>query len=331
MDLWELTKLVFRRWLVSVPMLVALAVGLMAMQATISPDYEAVAHVQLIPPQVQPNEDSATEGAKNPWAQLGADALGQAVVVSMQRPSLAKSLADEGLSGEFTVALDPYFPIVVIEVIGDSPEQATATAQRLATIVVEAVQSRQDVYSVSSEKAITTLLLDDGSDLTPNNSSKRRAMVAVAGLGVLLTGATAVAVDALIYRRRRRRAGAPGREPWPAPYRPAPFPTTGHNASTASASVSPTSPAPPVSPAVVADMSHLLREGSTPSAGRFPRPPDSGNSAPSTGDDEPDARNEDSPSGYPATPSGSLPYDDDSTIVLPLKHARWPKQQSDNR
>ena len=178
MDLWELTKLVFRRWLVSLPMLLALAGGLVLMQVKMSPDYEAVAHVQLIPPQVQPATDNQDGGGNNPWAQLGADSLGQAVVVSMQRPSLAATLEEEGLSDKFTVALDPYFPIVNIEVIGETPEQATATAQRLAQMVVDDVQARQDAYNVPSEKAITPCCLDDGSDRPTTAAARAASMVA---------------------------------------------------------------------------------------------------------------------------------------------------------
>ncbi|HLU45752.1 MAG TPA: hypothetical protein VKZ67_12175 [Natronosporangium sp.] len=344
MDLWELTKLVFRRWLVSLPMLLALAGGLVLMQVKMSPDYEAVAHVQLIPPQVQPATDNQDGGGNNPWAQLGADSLGQAVVVSMQRPSLAATLEEEGLSDKFTVALDPYFPIVNIEVIGETPEQATATAQRLAQMVVDDVQARQDAYNVPSEKAISTLLLDDGSDLTPNNSSKRRAMVAVAGLGLLLTGATSVAVDALIYRYRRRRSGRPGQEPWPARYEPAATPvdapTSGAGVTNAPvAGVAPVSPAPPARPPVGVDLSHQLTRdpSSVPAAGRFPTASPAAERGGQDGRDWSDDRHspsatplaESRPADYPApTPP---PYPDDSTVVLPLAHGRWPDQDSGSK
>lgn len=334
MDLWELTKLVFRRWLVSLPMLLALAAGLVLMQVRMAPDYEAVAHVQLIPPQVQPDADNQDGGENNPWAQLGADSLGQAVVVSMQRPSLATAMEREGLSDKFTVALDPYFPIVNIEVIGDTPEQATATAQRLAQIVVDDVRSRQDAYNVTPEKAIGTLLLDDGSDLTPNNSGKRRAMVAVLGIGLLLTGAAAVAVDALVYRSRRRRSGRPGRQSWPARYEPVTFPVEAPagGAAVGNASVggsAPTSPAPPEGPPAEVDLSHKLTRDPTsaPAAGRFPAvsPPPAGqdNREEAVGSPLSESR----PPDYPV-PHTPPPYPDDSTVVLPLAHTRWPKQDS---
>ena len=239
----------------------------------------------------------------------------------MQRPSLAATLEEEGLSDKFTVALDPYFPIVNIEVIGETPEQATATAQRLAQMVVDDVQARQDAYNVPSEKAISTLLLDDGSDLTPNNSSKRRAMVAVAGLGVLLTGATAVAVDALIYRRRRRPPPVLQAEAVARAVPAGPVPDHRAQRLDGQRLGQPHLARAPGEPGGRRGHVTPAARGQHAERGSLPRPPDSGNSAPSTGDDEPDARNEDSPSGYPATPSGSLPYDDDSTIVLPLKHA----------
>lgn len=222
MDFWELTKLIFRRWMVAVPLLFLIGAALTWMYVTVSPDYRAVAHVQLIPPQVQPDFSPNAESGNNPWAQLGAEALGQAVVLGMQRPSFADSLQAEGLTGNFSVSLDPEFPIVVVEAVGATPQQATATAQRLSDLVMVEVDAQQAQYDVPPEKAISTLALDDGSELSPDSSSKRRALVAVAGLGLLLTAGTCIAVDALRYRHARRLHRRPGLAPWPARYVPAP-------------------------------------------------------------------------------------------------------------
>jgi capsular polysaccharide biosynthesis protein len=362
MDFWELTKLVFRRWLVAVPLLLLTGAGLTWIFINVAPDYRATAHVQLIPPQVQPELTPDDEHRNNPWAQLGPEALGQAVVLGMQRPSLARSLEAGGLTENFSVTLDPFFPIVVVEAVGESPEQAAETAQRLSDMVIGEIEDQQSQYDVPPEKAITTLALDDGTELTPESGSKRRVAVAVAMLGMLLTAGACVVFDAIAYRRARLRHGRPGAAPWPAAYAPTP--------------ISPAAPAAAGQAMVGLVMNAGIRQPlpfaqpvGRPVAGRFRglaadrqtetiyAPPypgswpnghkDAAEATEQTASDDARAAAT-SPAGStagsggggsratgPATGSASVPaappIADDSTVILPLPRQMWEAEETDGR
>ena len=215
MDFWDLTKLLFRRWYVSVPLLL-LSVGAAGFTAvTVKPDYSATGHVQLVPPKV-----STESGAShNPWADLGPDALGQAVMITVRKENVLNGLVAEGLTDNFTVTMEGQSPIVTVEAVGHTPGQATQTVQAVVGLLGQDVQAEQSVYNVPRDQAITTLALDDGEDATKVNSKVRRALIVVAGVGLLLTAAATIGIDALLRRRARRRsdAGTP-----PVPVSPAP-------------------------------------------------------------------------------------------------------------
>src|SRR5262245_38942452 len=71
-DLWDLTRLLLRRWYFAVPMLViSVAVVVMAAK-TVSPDYKSTGYMQLIPaPSTGKTEDpKAKPRPANPWLGL---------------------------------------------------------------------------------------------------------------------------------------------------------------------------------------------------------------------------------------------------------------------
>jgi hypothetical protein len=207
-DFWDLTKLVFRRWYVSVPVFaVAIAVTLyVAVQ--VKPDYVATSYVQLVPPSVTPKATDDTKArARNPWLDLGLASLTKAGMISVQDQRVVKQLKTTGYSDDFTMTIDTQLPIVTFEVIGEDEAQATRTSEQLVKRFSDSVQSLQKEYGAPGDQMITTRRLDQGDNVKQSNSKVKRALIAVAGVGVLLTVALTVAVDAWL-RRRRRKADA---------------------------------------------------------------------------------------------------------------------------
>ena len=209
MDFWDLTKLVFRRWYVSVPVFaVAIAVTLyVAVQ--VKPDYVATSYVQLVPPSVTPKATDDTKAtARNPWLDLGLASLTKAGMISVQDQRVVKQLKTTGYSDDFTMTIDTQLPIVTFEVIGKDEAQATRTSEQLVKRFSDSVQTLQKEYGAPSDQLITTRRLDQGDNVKQSNSKVKRALIAVAGVGVLLTVALTVAVDAFLRRRRRKAEAA---------------------------------------------------------------------------------------------------------------------------
>ncbi|WP_328468558.1 hypothetical protein OHA21_52105 [Actinoplanes sp. NBC_00393] len=207
MDFWDLTKLMFRRWYVSVPA-VMLAIGATLFVATrVEPDYVATSYVQLVPPAITPKANDETKAsARNPWLDLGLASLTKAGMISVQDKKIVKALKTAGYSDDFTLTQDPQLPILTFEVIGDDEVQATQTSEQLVKRFSDSVATLQDEYGAPKEQLITVRRLDLGDNVEESTSKVKRALIAVAAVGGLLAVALTVAIDAWLRRRDRKRA-----------------------------------------------------------------------------------------------------------------------------
>jgi hypothetical protein len=207
-DFWDLTKLLFRRWYLALPMLVFTGALIAVTLDKVRPDYIATAHVQLVGPVVKPSAPGEPSiDQRNPWIGLGVYTLGNAAMVTIQDEAVVQALEDSGRSTSYTVSLSPTSPLVTIEVIGGTKAQAAQTADELIRRYNDSVAALQRAYGVAPADSITTRRLDIGDNLKESDGKVKRALVAVAGAGMLLTIAWTVGVDAVLRRRARRGAG----------------------------------------------------------------------------------------------------------------------------
>ena len=212
MDLWDLTKLLFRRWYFSLPLLLVFVavVGLASQQ--VKPDYSASGHLQLIPPPGHASSDGRVT-VKNPWYDLGYAALGQAAVLDVTSKAQVEAMVAAGLTDNVTVLMDKT-PLFIIEAVGTSSEQATKTVQHLQEKLAEAVTLRQAKFNVTGTDMITTLALDDGSSVEVKTSKVTRVLIVATAIGILLTVGLTVGLDALLRRKQRPRKGATSVRDW---------------------------------------------------------------------------------------------------------------------
>nr|MDT0658393.1 hypothetical protein [Micromonospora sp. DSM 115978] len=219
MDFWDLTKLLFRRWYVAVPLLL-LSVGAAAWTGvSVQPDYISTSYVQLIPPTsvedpVEEGEDSPRT-PRNPWLELGLGSLSRAAALTVQDQAVLKQLDADGFSENVIITRDDQQPIMTIEVIGESREQATSTSEEIIRRLSASMDTLQADYGANEESFITARRLDRGDNIEVANSKVKRAMVAVGGVGVLLSAALTIGFDGLLRRRRPKTAAVPagdGRE-----------------------------------------------------------------------------------------------------------------------
>lgn len=210
MDFWDLTKLLYRRWYFALPALVLTAVASVVTLATVQPNYIATASVQLVPPVTAPNEPGmATLDQRNPWVALGLDALATAATVSLTDGSIVESLDAGGYTDSFTPTLSSSSPLLKLEVTGTTQEQALRTADFLVKRYDQAVKDLQAGYNVAPTDFIVTKRIDNTTinSLKQSDSKVKRALVAVAGAGLLMTIAFTIGMDTLLRRRTRRRSG----------------------------------------------------------------------------------------------------------------------------
>jgi hypothetical protein len=226
-DFWDLAKLLFRRWYIAAPLILLAAGGAYMVGKSVKPDYIATSYVQLVPPtaaeeEVEPGEKKKKDtGPKNPWLELGLTSLSRAGMLTVQDKTVLEQLDKSGLSDNVVVTFDNQSPILSIEVVGESADQATATSTRVISMLETNIKTLQSEYGAKETSFVTTRRLDNGDNIEESNSKVKRALVAVAGVGVLLSVALTIAGDAIIRRRKGGKGGAGGGGDTPVPDGPA--------------------------------------------------------------------------------------------------------------
>ncbi|GAA0450262.1 hypothetical protein Ade02nite_59390 [Paractinoplanes deccanensis] len=229
MDFWDLTKLLFRRWWVSVPLLSVTLAGTVAAAMLIEPDYVATSYVQLIPPSTsirEPESKGKVKIVRNPWLDTGLNSLAKASLLTVQDAKVAEQLDAVGFSQNYTITLDNQLPILTFEVVGVSRDQASKTTDELVKRFEASNLALQKEFNAPSEQMVSTRRLDMGDNITLSTSKTKRALVAIFGSGLLIAVASTVAVDAILRRRRRKQTTGdetPAEEPQERPGVPASF------------------------------------------------------------------------------------------------------------
>ncbi len=211
MDFWDVTKLLLRRWYFAVPGLVLTAVACAWTMTGVAPNYISTAYVQLAPPVSQPTQPGEqTLDQRNPWIGLGLYNLANAAILTVQQASVVESLKASGLSETFTASLNSSSPLVTFEVTGASQQQAIDTTNALIDRFSASVTDLQvQAYGVNPKDLVVARRIDFGANVQESDGRVKRALVAVAGVGLLLTLGFTIGLDAMLNRRARKRAGLP--------------------------------------------------------------------------------------------------------------------------
>lgn len=209
MDLWDLTRLLLRRWYFAVPMLLATVAMVVLAAQTVSPDYKAMGYMQLIPAPSSGKipDPKAKPRPVNPWLDLGYAALGNAAALTVTDSTALEKMAAAGYSDSVTVILNERTPLFEIEAVGDSKEQATGTVREVIKLLQADISAKQKQYGTLSEDTISTLVINDGSSPEQDAGKVKRVLIVAAGLGLLTTTAATIALDYWLRRRKLRRAG----------------------------------------------------------------------------------------------------------------------------
>jgi hypothetical protein len=201
--------LIFRRWKISLPLLLLSIAATVFVAFTAKPDYTMTSYVQFIPAKIA-STDNPNASLRNPWNQLGLNTLGQASIYATQDQGFLDQLKATKHTNNFTLTMTYPDPIVTVEVVGITPGDARDTTDLIVSRLRGAAESLQRGAGVGDADIIATQRLDRGQNLLPSRSKQKRAILAVAAAGVILTAGGTVGLDALMRYRRRKRLEAEG-------------------------------------------------------------------------------------------------------------------------
>jgi hypothetical protein len=206
-DFWDVTRLMFRRWYVAVPLTLVTAVATVFMAVAVRPDYQLTSYVQLIPP-LTASDALQVASAQNPWNQLGLESLVQAADYATVDQTFLDGLKARHLSTNFSVTVGSPPGGATFEVVGKTEKQTVDSMAMILQKFYESIRSLQVSYGVGNQDLITTERLDEGQNLKRPAGKVKRAIVAIAAVGLLITCGATITVDVVMRRRKRRRAGS---------------------------------------------------------------------------------------------------------------------------
>jgi len=215
-DLWDLAKLMGRRWYLMAPMIVLTLVATTWALVTIKPDYTSTGTIMLIPPADRTPLTPAELASTNTWVEVGEDIMATAVAISLNTDATKKEIESEGYSPAFEVVSQDRSSIMEVTATASTPELAKKTVQRLQKQINQEVDDKQARYKPKPGRAITTQVLDPGDTIEVVSSKVKRAAVVIVGVGLLFTAAITIVGDnilrrrALAQRRAAKRAAAIG-------------------------------------------------------------------------------------------------------------------------
>ena len=300
MDIWDVSRLMIRRWPVSVPLLLLTVAATVLTALNVRPDYVGATNVSLLPPIAQRSPTAGQALQVNPW---DPERLSNAVVVRLNAKSLADQIEAEGFKGAWEASMDPaYQSVIRIQVTSPTQAQARFTASRLVRELDDEVSRQQARYpNLGPADKITVARLDSGDNVEVSTGKIKRAVIVVAVLGLLLTAAASLSVDAMIRRRARWRSGTAGGPHLPSAVAQQPVRQVQAGASAAMPASVDAEATQPVMRITNVPL-HIPTSPAVPT--KTPGP----ERAPSNG--------------------GSAPAPDDTTIVLPLSNAPWAERQT---
>jgi len=206
-DIWELFKLVGRRWYFGVPMLVLTIVATGWALTTIKPDYSSEGTIILVPPADKTPLSNSELTSTNTWVELGEDVMAQAVTISVQTHDTRDQIGKDGFVNTYTVTSTDRSNLITIDATGPTPGLAQDTVQRVQKQIAMEVEQKQAVFHPKAGRSITTQVLDNGDTVNTVSSKVKRAAVIIIGVGLLLTVAVTIVGDLLLKRRARAIAG----------------------------------------------------------------------------------------------------------------------------
>jgi hypothetical protein len=195
-----------RRW-VALPLLLLSMVAAVFALMTVPPDYQVTGQVALTPPAAADDPVGGPVRPKNPYTVVS---LGQLTSLYLNRPEAKRQLAGEGLSPDYEMTMETFnLALVEIKVTAKSVGQATQTLARLIEMLRDEFRHRQDAFNLPPEKKINPEVLDAGEEIVVVRTVGTRTLIVIVGVGILITVAVSLWVDALVRRRQAKGAATP--------------------------------------------------------------------------------------------------------------------------
>lgn len=202
MEFTAVVAALLRRWYVVLVGLAMTAGLVYVANDAVPPTYSATGSVLLLPP------GASIPDGSNPLLQLGGLEQPAALVVAYLAGDEARQVfADEFPNTTYDVVLDPLSrgPLILITVEDPAQDDVMEALGSVLATLPDALSMLQDQVDAPADSRVTSMPLSVDTEPTTERGDSLRALIAAAGVGLVLTLVGAVAFDSLAARRRERR------------------------------------------------------------------------------------------------------------------------------
>lgn len=241
MDLLDWIAILFRRWWLTVPLLLLTLIGVGAAAFATPWTYEAKATAVLLASPTQ-----AKQAGGNPWLVFDGSLTVTAEVVGreLMADQTVTGLRGRGLTAEYQlgVAADSGGPVLAVDVTGTSPGTTKATLDAVLAEIPRTLDQLQVQEGVKDKARIKVKVITSSPEATLVPTKKVRTLVMLLFMGIVFTVAVPLFVEVMVARRAGRggllkpsREPQESREPEPVfkvslPSMPEPLETNGSQA-----------------------------------------------------------------------------------------------------
>lgn len=207
MDLWEATKILFRRWYITVPICLLAGLGALVAGSQMDPEYVASSVGILLP--IDETAEQAIfdlgEEAENPWEATGSVATLRSVALVLGADGVRSQIVDQGLAPTYSIEVEPRDPIVYIDVTDRDPDLALVTLDEMVLRLEDELDARQAQVGAPETRRFKIEILSQSEVPLPDYSNRTRVRIVVLLLGLVLAAAAGLVFDAWAVARAERR------------------------------------------------------------------------------------------------------------------------------
>lgn len=206
MDLWEATKILFRRWYITVPICVLAVAGAYAAGSQMDPEYIA-STVGILLPIDQGGESAifSVDEEENPWETAGPVATLRSVSLVLIADDVRGQVVEQGLAPTYSIEVEPRDPIVYIDVTDRNGQLALSTLDEMILRFEDELDDRQSQVQASESRRYRLEILSQSEVPLPDYSSRSRIRIIVLLLGIVAAAAAGLIFDAWAVARKERR------------------------------------------------------------------------------------------------------------------------------
>jgi len=205
-DLWELLRVIGRRWFVFLPLAALAVAASLTLSGRVDPEYSASGSIMLVGRLV--TTDVPTEPqVVNPYGG-SLPTTAQMLQLSMSGVSAKRALADAGLSTNYQVSVQARSPFMFVQATAASPGVAIETVNHVISLTERELVVRQDAAGAPENGRVGVEVIASAETAQSDAGGQKRTKLLVAGLGLAFAAAAAVLVEGATAARRQRRDGA---------------------------------------------------------------------------------------------------------------------------